>query len=483
MHLLFTNNTLQGLGGSELYVHDMALELQRRGHQVSCFSLDCGLVADKLREKGIGIATSVDELKALPPVDLIHAHHRLEARLAASCFPLVPIVYASLGPFHPLEQPGPDRGLFTRFIVLSQDIKNNLVRHQQIPAEKISIVPNFVDLSRFTAGRALGEKPRRALLLTNYFKPDKLLEEACKIAGVELKAIGAPGESVWNVEDYLNWADVVITSARGALQALAMGRATVVYRPAGSDGLITPANFEASMAYNLSGRAFANHYDEHGLAAQLTAYKVAEVQQLQQVVRSEFSLEQIADNLLAIYQQTLTEYRQQWPAGSESGRYSLVLSELGHYLTNFKDRDNLKAHFGFVVGSFGKAAHELNPQEQEILQFLEVTQAEINRRGEYQQNLEVYTNQLQHENVLYTQQIAVKSSQLEEATTRAEEASARIIELEQQHQELLNYTDWLRQRLGSVQADLQALLKTKTVRFSRKAGEVWQRFRPKSSRK
>lgn len=501
MHLLFTNNTLQGLAGSELYVYEMALEMQRRGHRVSCFTLAPGLISAKLREKGVTVATTLAELEALPPVDLIHAHHRLEARLAAALFPLTPLVYASLGPFHPLEQAGPDRGIFTRYIAISRDVKDKMTWAQQIPAAKISVVPNFVDLSRFTARRPLAEKPRRVLLLTNYFKTEGLLEEACRLAGdLELKAIGAQAESVWNVEDYIDWADVVVTSARGALQALAMGRAVVVYRPTGSDGLLTPANFETSLNHNFSGRAFGKLFEAPTMAEQLTAYDPGEVRQLQERVRAEFSLTRVAGSLLQVYQQTITEYRQRWPASSEGERYRLVLAGLADFLAGFKERDNLKAHFSFVLGDKAKAINELLPAQHEILQFLQDVHAEAKVRAEHQHNLEVYNNQL-HQRFEQTSvrlgeseaQARLARQELEQAALRVNELEkqnqarfdelenqnkARFDELEKQNRALLLERDWLKQGLAHTQAELLALKKTGSVRLASKVGNLLKKIKP-----
>lgn len=479
MHILFTNNTLHSLAGSELYVHDMALELQRKGHRISCFTLYPGLISDKLSEKGIRTATTLDEMKALGPVELIHAHHRLEARLAGSCFPHVPIVYASLGPTHPLEQPGPDQGLFSHYIAVSEGVKRVMVDVQQISAEKISVVPNFVDLARFTPKRTPSEKPQRVLLLTNYFTTHGLLEEACNIVGdIEIKAVGQPTESVWNVEDYIDWADVVITSGRGAVQAMAMGRAVVVFRPAGSDGLLTPTNFQASSAHNFNGRAFAIRYDAANLAAQITSYNPAEVEQLQQLVRSEFSSARVADKLLEVYAQTQTAYRLNWPAGRESERYEVVLAELGAYLRGFKVFENPIAHFDFLLADFGKTVPEQLPAREQIIDAFKWLYSEVKNLREYQQNLEGYVHNVEHDYALVMEK--VKTMELLENQTRHLKdelalSARRFAELESDNHALNQYAAWLTQSIKSQQADLQALLKTRTVRYSQALGRIWKK--------
>jgi hypothetical protein len=55
MRVLFTNNTLAGRMGTELYVRDVAVALLKRGHQPIAYSTILGDVADELRAAGIPV--------------------------------------------------------------------------------------------------------------------------------------------------------------------------------------------------------------------------------------------------------------------------------------------------------------------------------------------------------------------------------------------------------------------------------------------
>jgi hypothetical protein len=67
-------------------------------------------------------------------------------------------------------------------------------------------------------------------------------------------------ERVWNVEDKINAADIVITLGRGAYEAMACGRAVIIYdsRPYSpfktADGIVTRSNAKKLATHNFSGR-------------------------------------------------------------------------------------------------------------------------------------------------------------------------------------------------------------------------------------
>ena len=73
MKILMTNNTLVARGGSESYLETVSRELRRLGHEVVFFSAECGLVADRLRQRGFEVH---DDAARLPrDLDVIHGQH------------------------------------------------------------------------------------------------------------------------------------------------------------------------------------------------------------------------------------------------------------------------------------------------------------------------------------------------------------------------------------------------------------------------
>lgn len=65
LRVLITNLTLAHRTGTELYVRDLALGLQRRGHQPFAFSPELGSVSDELRQQSIPVVDN--------PTDKRHA--------------------------------------------------------------------------------------------------------------------------------------------------------------------------------------------------------------------------------------------------------------------------------------------------------------------------------------------------------------------------------------------------------------------------
>jgi glycosyltransferase involved in cell wall biosynthesis len=342
-HILFTNNTLDNLGGSELYIYDLAREYQRRGHKVTCFTLKPGRISERLARCGI---QTLSDLSSLNGVDIIHSHHRLEFKIAAAYFPHVPLVHGSLGPTHPIERPNGGANIITRHIAISRMIKQVLAREENIPEEKIDVVPNFVDLTRFSPANRINERPRRVLLMSNYFQDAETLRQACELAGgLELNWIGEKSTPVWEVEKYIEQADIVVTLGQGALQAMAMGRAVIVAGTVSSDGIVTPANFEDMTAVNFNGhlRKFfgtghSRPMSAEELAGEIKKYDRESAEALMDRVREEFNVSRVADNLLAIYDRAADQFNDEW-ADRPSARLEGVSRDLGAYLAILKDAD------------------------------------------------------------------------------------------------------------------------------------------------
>ena len=95
MRILFTNAGLRNHAGTELWVRDVALALQRRSHEVAAYSTVLGEVADELRDGGVVV---VDRLEALPwEPEIIHGHHHAETMTALVHFGGVPAIYVCHG--------------------------------------------------------------------------------------------------------------------------------------------------------------------------------------------------------------------------------------------------------------------------------------------------------------------------------------------------------------------------------------------------
>ena len=91
MKILLTNGRFARRGGTELYLKDVALGLQKRGHMPFIYSPTLGEVAKELRAAVIPVVDDLKKLSVVP--DVIHGQHHMEAMTALLHFSGVPAVY------------------------------------------------------------------------------------------------------------------------------------------------------------------------------------------------------------------------------------------------------------------------------------------------------------------------------------------------------------------------------------------------------
>jgi hypothetical protein len=300
--VLLTNNALAARGGSETYIRDVALDLLRRGHRPVAFSLILGDVANELRRATIPV---IDDLSRLAePPDVVHGHHHLETLIAALTFPDAPIVHFCHGwvPWEelPLRHPS-----IRRYVAVDDVCVDRLVREEGIDPCRVELLLNFVDLERFRSRRPLPSRPARALVLGNAARDEgyvRAIAAACHAAGVALDVVGASaGNASATPESLLPGYDLVFAKARTALEALAVGCATVVSDAAGAGPLVTPGNYDVLRPLNFGIRTLTQAHDRSWYAAQIAAYRADAAADVSARVRREAGLTPAVDRLLDIY--------------------------------------------------------------------------------------------------------------------------------------------------------------------------------------
>jgi glycosyltransferase involved in cell wall biosynthesis/uncharacterized small protein (DUF1192 family) len=260
MKILLTNTTLCNFYGSQMFIYFLALELKRQGHEVICYSPLLGKIADKIRQAAI---TVTDNLTSVPhDIDVIHVHHRHESLLVFAAFHRKPMIMVCHGILPWQEQPLKVRMNIYRYVAVSEEVKDHLVANHNIFPDDVIIIRNGVDTARFACRKPINESARKLLVLSNHTAPEQLnvVSEACSRKGIELNKIGFPAENVWDVEDYINDADIVVTLGRGVMEAAACKRVVIVYDYNGADGLVTKETFPEFRKKNFSGRTNRRHY-------------------------------------------------------------------------------------------------------------------------------------------------------------------------------------------------------------------------------
>jgi len=131
-----------------------------------------------------------------------------------------------------------------------------------------------IDVNRFVPRAAPRSTPEVAVLVSNYFDQaeSKALERVCSDAGLRLDRIGGPEHLSTVPDSTIAAADIVFSHGRGALEAMATGRAVYVLHRWGRDGWVTPDSYSALEADGFAAEAYGLELDEAQLGADLEHY-------------------------------------------------------------------------------------------------------------------------------------------------------------------------------------------------------------------
>jgi len=302
MKILLTNHDLSYYAGTETFVYTLAVELQRTGHEVVCFSPRLGAVAQRLVTAGVTVTADLG--RAPDDVDVIHAHHRYESLLARTRYPDLPLIFTGHGVLPWQEQPAVAALGASRYVAVSEEVRGHLIERHGVPADKVVIVRNGIDLERFRARTPLSPEPRRALILSNYMpaRQRAQVRRVCRELGITVGEAGA-GNALWAVEDEIAQADLVFGLGRSALEAMAARRVVLVYDYNGGDGLVTPERFERLRQRNFSGRTHNRRFTDAELAAEIQAYGPAVAEDVYAFIERDHDIRVMARQLVELYEE------------------------------------------------------------------------------------------------------------------------------------------------------------------------------------
>jgi hypothetical protein len=308
LRVLITNVKLETRTGTELYVRDLALALLRRGHAVCAFSPVLGGLAEELRRATVPVVDDLDRLEAVP--DVIHAHHHLPAAIALLRFPGVPAVYVFHDGLSRHDVP-PRLPRIRRFIAVDDNCRDRLSLEHGVPEDRLRVVLNWVDLERFRPRGPLPERPRRALVFSNYAADDNYLpavRQACARAGIALDVAGAgAGASRARPEEVLGGYDLVFAKARCALEALATGSAVVLCDAGGAGPLVTADDLDRLRRLNFGLRTLSNPVRPEVLEREIRRYDARDAAEVSRRVRASAGLDAAVDELVETYREVIAE--------------------------------------------------------------------------------------------------------------------------------------------------------------------------------
>lgn len=354
--VLITNVRLDGRTGTETWVQDAARELQRQGHRPVVYTPRGGPIAEALRRDTIPVLADPRDL-AEPP-DVIHGHHTNPTLTALLAFPRTPAVLFihdwDAGHDRPVRHPR------IRRIAPVDATCADRALEEGFAGDEVELVPNFVDLRRFSPRGALPARPRRALLFDNQAHSTNhggVIAAACEQAGITLDIAGAAtGTATDRPEDVLGEYDLVFAKAKGALEAMASGCAVVLVHERGVGGLVTSDSFAAMRRLNFGRRLLREPVTPEVLGAHIAAYDASDAAAVTARVRDECSLSATVTRLVGLYREVIAEQaaaedeqaRELWDLGAYLRSIEVQLEEGAHAPHLRADRD---AHRGMLAAA------------------------------------------------------------------------------------------------------------------------------------
>jgi len=309
LRVLITNYLLDGRTGSEMYVYDLALALAARGHTPLVYSPAPGTLASELSRRGVEVAGSLAELSG--PPDIVHGQHTEAALDSLLHFRDAPGIYVCHDATHPVDTP-PLFPRILRHVAVDHNCKER-VEKAKVPAERIRVIYNSVDLARFVPRGPLPARPARALLFSNYATERTHLgavREACARAGLPLDVIGTGvGKPSPAPEKVIGGYDLVFAKARCALESLAVGTPVILCDFRGVGAMVTTAELEEFRRWNFGARLLRRPLDPEILRGEIARYDAIDAGAVSRRIRSVAGLDDQVDRLVALYREVIAEWQ------------------------------------------------------------------------------------------------------------------------------------------------------------------------------
>ena len=302
MKILIATYHLQKFEGTETYVYALTRYLRNMNIEIVVYSPYLGKIEEIIRDNNINVVDNLEQIKCMQ-FDVIHAQHNIIAIQTRIYFPRTPLVLNVHGVLPELERLAFIKLGISKYIAVSEEVKDSLMGNNIIDKD-VKIIRNFIDTKRFFEKMPINKNLRNILVISNRTNKEnrKIINEVADELNLNLKIIGLEHESVWDVENYINKADLVISLGRGILEAMSAGRAAIVYGYNGGDGMITKESYFEIRKNNFSGRRYGKRYKKYELARELKKYKYIMGKENSKIVAEEHSADKNVKKLLMIYQ-------------------------------------------------------------------------------------------------------------------------------------------------------------------------------------
>ena len=252
MKVLMTNNALAARGGSESYLETVSTELRRLGHEVAFYSPTCGLVADRLRERGFEVAGDVADLPS--GIDVIHGQHSNAVALVRERLATTPLVFATHSWAISIEDPVAELGAGA-YVAFNELTRRRLAAHVATQGAEVVRLTQPVEVS-FADGlrEPIAAVPRRAVAVSRRMTTvTARLAEACAAHGIEFERVGGGVADSPDPRSAMLGADIVFAIGRTALEGMAAARAVLLVDETSFGGWVTASTYAGVEADGFTG--------------------------------------------------------------------------------------------------------------------------------------------------------------------------------------------------------------------------------------
>lgn len=280
MKILLSNHSLVNLGGSETWVKCMHDELAKN-HEVHVAT-----------PQPIKLWPEMNRWDPETTYDLSLLNHMQTVKFLLSPRRDIGIkIHTSHGIIPQLELPqkGADY-----YVGVSDEVKH---RNETL-GFKTSVIFNPINMDRFTATKPVNDSLKNILVISN--NPPTVMKTILEAAGsaeVRTRGRGTPSATI---EEDINWADMVLSLGRGALEAMSCERNVVSLDYRGGDGFVTPDSVFESRKNNFSGRRYKRAFDVDELKEEFAKYDPSLGPKFREYIAEHHSVDKIVKQYLTL---------------------------------------------------------------------------------------------------------------------------------------------------------------------------------------
>ena len=286
-NILIANHQLKSVGGSETFTYALVEALKNKGYSVDYFTFFKGITSDKI-EQNLGV-----KFMSKKRYDLILANHYTCIRFLSRKGPIVQTCH---GIFPKLEKPS----LYADgFVSISEEIKAHILKK----GYKSTLILNGINCTRYSSKTPINNELKNVLSLSQSKVANSKIESVCKEIGVNFKKLNKHINPIWNVEDLINEADLVIGLGRSAYEAMACGRPVVIYderdyNSSKADGYMTTDLISKCVANNCSGRYFNYKFSKSDLIKSFQSYNPIDGDAMRNYALTHFNIDNTIEQYL-----------------------------------------------------------------------------------------------------------------------------------------------------------------------------------------